>query len=573
MIDGRRPVLTFLAGAGLTALLACGGSAPSGESPSGVSGGDQISPTPSAPPSTSPSSSSSAPGASGVTTPPGLPPPLASAPPADALNVKTYGAKGDGVTDDTAAIQAALDAGAGKSVYFPGGTYMILADGWRDGGKGGVVPRDDTHLFLASDAILKARTTSSSDYSVLRIEGVTGVTVQGGTIQGERGTHTGSGGEWGYGIGIFGASSLTIQDVTVRDCWGDGIFIEEAGPPGGPYVMAKDVIIRNVLATGNRRQGMSIIGVRNLIVVDSIFEKTSGTPPAAGVDIEPYGAGHTVDGVSFVNCTFRDNAGRGLVIQGADLDRGGDVDGGGPGMDIKNVRVIGGSSTGNSGSGIIWYLNRGGGTVVTGMTIAGNGDSGLYVLQSGGGITIGGNYIHGNRGEGITTSAADHIVIRDNIIRADGTDQQHGIALYSTSDVTATRNDLQQSGAAGDTLQSGGSNVVFSGNWLTGGTSPFPAITAPFSRTVSIDAGAGNEFVLSATSGFGIEDPASGVPGARVRVHIRNVSAGPIDAVTFGASTAARPWTTLAAGSSRAIDLVFDGTTWTEVLRSDDAAK
>lgn len=46
---------------------------------------------------------------------------------ADVLNVRDFGAKGDGVTDDTAAIQAALNAypNGMRIIYLPNGTYLV----------------------------------------------------------------------------------------------------------------------------------------------------------------------------------------------------------------------------------------------------------------------------------------------------------------------------------------------------------------------------------------------------------------------------------------------------------------
>jgi polygalacturonase len=47
------------------------------------------------------------------------------------VNVRDFGAKGDGVTDDTQALQVAIDHAArfGGIVVFPPGTYVITQGG------------------------------------------------------------------------------------------------------------------------------------------------------------------------------------------------------------------------------------------------------------------------------------------------------------------------------------------------------------------------------------------------------------------------------------------------------------
>jgi hypothetical protein len=57
------------------------------------------------------------------------PPATVSAPPGNVVNVKDFGAKGDGSTDDTAAIQAAIvrinASGKPAELYFPPGAYLL----------------------------------------------------------------------------------------------------------------------------------------------------------------------------------------------------------------------------------------------------------------------------------------------------------------------------------------------------------------------------------------------------------------------------------------------------------------
>ena len=86
------------------------------------------------------------------------------------FNVKSYGAKGDGVTDDEAAIQLALTAASSSpwsTLYFPTGTYMIS--------KGFSIPSQvrwlgdgSTHTFIKANAgFVAPQTYDARMYSML----------------------------------------------------------------------------------------------------------------------------------------------------------------------------------------------------------------------------------------------------------------------------------------------------------------------------------------------------------------------------------------------------------------------
>lgn len=249
------------------------------------------------------------------------------------ISVRDKGARGDGVHDDTAAFQAAIDAlpANGGTVTVPPGNYMI--DTVR-----AINMRSNMLLQMAPTAQLRAIPNNLPRSHVIKVWKVSNVQITGGRIVGERNGHLGTTGEWGYGLNIEASDNVSIADIHISDCWGDGIWIGALGPDGSA-VPATHVTLTHVISTNNRRQGLSIGPVNGVTVLDSTFSNSNGTKPEAGIDIEPQAQGRAqnitishciitgnhgtgfemhdnVAGVVVKNCTIQGNNGYGLLSVG-----------------------------------------------------------------------------------------------------------------------------------------------------------------------------------------------------------------------------------------------------------------
>ena len=132
----------------------------------------------------------------------------------------------DGKSDTKAINKAIYDLGeaGGGEISLPAGEYRITLDDYNGNGyglelKSGVTLNMDANTKLVVDA------NSYGMYEVLRIKGVNNVKVSGGQIIGDKKNHKKSGdNNEGHGVVIKDSTNVTVENMTVKDCWGDRCF-------------------------------------------------------------------------------------------------------------------------------------------------------------------------------------------------------------------------------------------------------------------------------------------------------------------------------------------------------------
>ena len=219
------------------------------------------------------------------------------------INVKDYGAVGDGKTDDTDAIKEAASYlnENGGILYFPIGTYIVSVNA-----------SNERVMYLNSEKNIEidfCKSTiqmTSNQYAVYNIAAAmncTNVEFRNGNFIGDRLTHDyntiDSTHAWGFGILSTNNTICNIINMEISNMTGDAIYTNT--------IYSGTTNISDCYLHHCRRMGITIVesdivNVKNTnIQYIGTFDGITGAAPMSGIDIEPQRENYKINYVSIDN--------------------------------------------------------------------------------------------------------------------------------------------------------------------------------------------------------------------------------------------------------------------------------
>jgi hypothetical protein len=208
------------------------------------------------------------------------------------LSVERFGASGKGVSDDSAAVQAAIDqaaASGGAAVHIPPGVYLVH----------GLRLRSNVRLLGAGRDRTVLRETSGIAYLLSVNPGKEGSADPSRNEHDIEIAHIAFEGpvsvlgfaEHQHLLNLNGVTRLQVHDCAIRGFRGDGIYLGSGNVAGIERHNVDIRIARNEFdgVTGDNRNAIGVIDGEGVVISNNRFVRCSRATMPGPIDVEPNG--------------------------------------------------------------------------------------------------------------------------------------------------------------------------------------------------------------------------------------------------------------------------------------------
>jgi hypothetical protein len=365
------------------------------------------------------------------------------------LNVKDYGAIGDGSTDDNSAIQSALTAGAGGAVFLPPGRYSVT----------GLTIPSDTELFGAGWTSQLLVRSSAGIYPLYAAPGKHDIHLHDFSIDGNKANITGNSNDPPDPLTPFPVCAFIAAGTKTSPCLRvhvDRLRVFNQKRLGIVFQNVQAGAVRDCLVEDNERDGITVyFDSKNLVIRGNSVARCGDDYIGINSEDGPTAGGNLCENIVVAENTLtgpgsNSGRGRGMTVRGG-----------------KSINVVGNVIADVSQSGIKLqdYLT----TTLTDVIVADN------VIEHTG-------YLGSSDGDGVIVDCSGsnirRVVVEGNKIRATA---QNGIRLRNSKstkadddlrDIVLRGNAIHDSGEGGIGFSTGtGHNdYLIEANAIRGGT-------------------------------------------------------------------------------------------------------
>lgn len=193
---------------------------------------------------------------------------------AQALDVKCFGAVGDGVTDDSVAIRNAITAAAMtcRAVFFSPGTYLVSSDGTN--AYCIAPPSGMTFCGVGGGAsVVKMDVNQPAQTRIFSLINVSDVTLRDLALDGNKAGQPAD--EHKHGLFLMGAARVMVERVECRHFLGDGI---------STFTGTSELTVRDCHIHDCDRDGIAFTGSAEHVLIDHCHIHAIAAQP---IDSEP----------------------------------------------------------------------------------------------------------------------------------------------------------------------------------------------------------------------------------------------------------------------------------------------